>query len=153
MDDRIRKIVEEIIKQELEEISASGAAGGYETPKAFAKNGEENKALIRKRLGGFNSEYTIVDDKDESNRVDEARSKYDLYKMDESGTVPQKIGRAITEINRRLNEIDGLLEMNERLKTENNLGSTGLWKRTMKHLTRMENKILRMSQRLKELKS
>ena len=151
MDDRLRKIVEEIIKQELEEISASGAAGAYDTPNAFAKDGKENKALIRKRLG--NSEYTIVNEKDESNRVDEARSKYDLYKMDESGTVPQKIGRAITEINRRLNEIDGLLEMNERLKTENNLGSTGLWKRTMKHLTRMENKILRMSQRLKELKS
>ena len=101
MDDRLRKIVEEIIKQELEEISASGVAGAYDTPNAFAKDGKENKALIRKRLG--NSEYTIVNEKDESNRVDEARSKYDLYKMDESGTVPQKIDRVITEINRRLN--------------------------------------------------
>ncbi len=139
MDANARKIVQEMIREELEkeleEVSTCAAAGGYDTPGAFKKTPEEGDGpIVRKHLG-------------------EARSKYETYKLDESGTVPQKIGRAITEINRRLNEIDALLEMNERLKTENNLGSTGLWKRTMKHLTRMESKILNMSRRLKELKS
>lgn len=150
MEDRIRQMVVEMIKQELEEISTSGATPGYQTPNAFTAKGS-GPTVVKKKLS-WTPDYTPTDDED-GKRVDEARSKYDIYKMDETATTPQKIGRAITEINRRLNEIDQLLEMNARLKTEQNLGSTGLWKRTMKHLTRMENKILRMSQRLKELKS
>lgn len=151
--DKLRKLVQEMIteelQKELDEVSTSAAAGPYLTPNAFTKKGSET-AVVKKKLG-WTPDHTLAEE--ETERVDEARSKYNTYKMDDSATTPQKIGRAITEINRRLNEIDDLLEMNARLKTEQNLGSTGLWKRTMKHLTRMENKILRMSQRLKELKS
>lgn len=132
----------------LEEESTSAATPGYLTPNAF-QSGNGKEAIIRKHLGVDDKDFTPVPMGD---KLHEAQSRYNRFKQEE-GTTPQKIGRAIHEINKRLDEIDNILEMNQRLKTEQNLGSTGLWKRTTKHLTRMESKMLHMSHRIKELMS
>jgi hypothetical protein len=145
----LRELIREQIKKELEEISATGAAAGFETPKAFAgKN-----SVFRKKLGQT-AGYTLAKQSgEEGGKVDESRSHYEVYKADDTATPKQKLGRAIAEINRQMNEIDRVIGMNARLKAETNLSNSGMWKRTMKHLSKMESRMVSLSNKIRELKA
>jgi hypothetical protein len=148
-ESQLRAMIREQIKNELEEISASGAAAGFDSPNAFAKG----NSVFRKKLGQT-AGYTLSPKTgEEGGKVDEARSHYDLYKADESATPKQKLGRAIAEINRQMNEIDKVIGMNARLKQETNTSSSGMWKRTMKHLSKMESRMISLSNKIRELKA
>lgn len=148
-ESELRDLVREQIKKELEEISASGGAAGFDSPKAFA--GKNN--VHRKKLGQT-AGYTLSPvSGEEGGKIDEARSHYDLYKADESATPKQKLGRAIAEINRQMNEIDRVIGMNARLKQESNLSNSGMWKRTMRHLSKMESRMITLSSKIRELKA
>lgn len=142
-ESQLRELIREAIKEELEECSTTAGAPGYQTPNAFAATPKQSLPIVKKKLNGL---------VDEEEKLDESHSRYELYRQDETATPVQKIGRAIKEINNRLNEIDQIVAMNERLKKESNTGSTNLWKRTHKHLSRIESKLLRTSQRIRELK-
>jgi hypothetical protein len=147
MENKLREAIREIIKQELEEVSTSAATPGYQTPNAFKQTPgleDETRLTVRKKL-----KLEPVQEE----KLEEARSRYDIYKEDVTATPKQKIGRAIKEIDSRLNEINHILEMNHRLKLETNTGSGDLWKRTHKHLTRLESKLHRSLQRIRELKA
>jgi hypothetical protein len=138
MSDKLRKLVREMLEQELEEISSTGSAGGeFMTPKAFKAGcdgtDEDEEPIVRKTLGEGRSMYHDV--------------------RDAKGTPARKIGVAISEVNRRLNEIDKVLGAHTKLKTENNIDYNGLWKRTSRHLGQLERKILSIARKLKELKS
>lgn len=147
----LRKTIREILNKELEEVSVSSGAGGYETPNAFAPNTSSGKSR-RKKIATV-AGYTLASGNDDEDGLQEATSRYRQFKSDESATPKQKIGKAISEINRQLTELAKVVEMSAKLKTETNTESSGLWKRTGKHLSRMENKILEISQRIRELKS
>jgi hypothetical protein len=135
MSDRtLREMIREMIKQELEENSTSAATPGYLTPMAFKKTdpeGDGPELMVKKNL---------------------KENRYLEFKQSE-GTTAQKIGRAITEINRSLTELSHVVEMSARLKTECNVEGTGLWKRTGKHLAKMEGKLVSLSNKIRELKS
>ena len=130
MKNDIQTVIREMLKQELEELSTTGAVAGYATPFAFKKTGEEDERELK-----------------------EARSRYLEFKNDPTASPKQKIGKAISEINRQLNELSRVVEMSARLKTETNMESSHLWKRTAKHLGKIENKMLEISQRIRELKA
>lgn len=151
---RLRQYIRECVKKEIEELietSTTAGAPGYQTPNAFAPTKDTQAGslpIVKKKLK--------IDEDDTGNEMDalaESRSNYELYRNDETATPVQKIGRAIKEINECLNKIDEIVAMNERLKKESNTGSHNLWKRTHKHLSRIESKLLRTSQRIKELKA
>jgi hypothetical protein len=149
MEQKLRAAIREIIKKELEENSTTAACPGYQTPGAFKQTPgmeDETRLTVRKKLN-----LKPVNEEDEV--LEEARSRYELYKEDESASPKQKIGRAIKEIDTKLNEINHILELNHRLKLETNTGSGDLWKRTHKHLTRLESKLHRSLQRIRELKA
>lgn len=55
----LRRIVREIIENELDEVTASGAAGPYQTPYAFAGNGEG--ANKRRKQSATKSGFSIID--------------------------------------------------------------------------------------------
>jgi hypothetical protein len=155
--ERLRFYIRECLKKELEalaETSTTAGAPGFQTPNAFAVTKDTPAAslpIVKKKLKC--DEDTDGNEMDAMAGLSEARSNYELYRQDETSTPVQKIGRAIKEINSRLNEIDQIVAMNERLKKESNTGSHNLWKRTHKHLSRIESKLLRTSQRIKELKA
>lgn len=151
----LSSIIREMIKKELEEVSTSSGAGPFDTPNAFTggtKSGEKRRKQIATQAG-----YTLAhksdDDSDEGVPLSEARSRYLEFKSDPTASPKQKIGRAISEINRQLTELSRVVEMSAKLKTETNIESSGLWKRTGAHLSKMENKILEISQRIRELKA
>lgn len=152
MSKSIREIIREAIINELEELeetSATGNIAGYNTPGAFRGNSPEGKAKQRKNAN--QAGYTMVERPDEADTLKENR--YREFKKDESTSSRQKIGRALSEINKNLQEIDRLAKMSARLKTEENMESTQLWKRTNQALMKIEGTLQQILRSIRELKA
>lgn len=176
MSDALRKLIRELVEQELEEVSTSGNAGPYNTPFAFRGNSAAGKEKAKKN--SENSGHTLVDKTQE--KADEAgpqnndpvsfgekgagalkkpkkeevvqENRYTEYKMSE-GSTSQKIGKAIREINRQISEVDRMLRMNERLKKESGVSGDQLWKSTARGLTKLESRMNTLSARIRNLKA
>lgn len=72
----------------------------------------------------------------------------------ETNVSPTKqIGISVREIHNHLNKLKESLALANSIKTENNLGGTNLWKRTMKQLTKTESTMLEIARLARELKS
>lgn len=83
----------------------------------------------------------------------EGASRYHQFKADESTAPRAKIGKALSEMNRQLQEVERIVEMSRRLKVETNVGNGEMWKRANKALVKMENRLVSLSSKLKELRS
>lgn len=179
MSDVLRKLIRELVEEELEEVTSSGAAGPYNTPFAFRGNTADGKAKAKKiasQAGMTPVEKTAekADDAGEQTqdavsfgekgagalkkpkaepkpKIEEA-SRYNEFKIAE-GTTSQKIGKAIREINRQISEVDRVLRMNERLKTESGMNGEQLWKSTARGLTKLEGRMNTLSARIRNLKA
>lgn len=176
MSDTLRQLIRELVDEELHEVSDSGDAGPFNTKFAFRGNTADGKAKAKKNA--TQSGYELVDksaEKADESGKQEVESvpfgekgagalkkpkeekvvqegKYADFKMSE-GTPSQKIGKAIREINHRINEVDHVLRMSERLKKESGTNTDQLWKSTARGLTRMENRLNVLSNRIRNLKS
>jgi hypothetical protein len=91
-------------------------------------------------------------DKTEIVRKGLAENKYYEYKRDTSATPHQKIARAISELNKNLQEVDRVLRINTRLKNESNITSEQLWKRTQQGLVKLESRLLNIASRIREIR-
>jgi hypothetical protein len=78
---------------------------------------------------------------------------YYEYKRDDSKRPHQKIGTAIDEVSRQLKLIEKVLKMNHRLKRDSKLQNKHLWKRTQNQLLKIENRLLNLASRLREMRS
>lgn len=167
MTSKLRQVIRELLESELDEISTSAGAGGYETPNAFVgtpKKKKKHNPLLAHLVG-----YRLVpnkpdaDDDDEageagesgavSETLEETMSRYQGFKQDRTLTEAQKIGRAIQEINRQLAEMHRVVQMASRLKLETATPQTSLWKRTAKHVTRMEERLEGIQIAIRELRN
>lgn len=161
----IRKKIEEEFQQELHEISTTDGAGAYLTPKAFAASREMNTARIKdmaKRIG-----YSLTHKGEEdTKRVDKMQERatlirkdlvqlaenYYKYRNDDSALPHQKIGKAISEINKQLKMVERVLNYNNRLKNEYGISNESLWKRTQHQMTKLESRLIEIAGRLRELR-
>jgi hypothetical protein len=75
------------------------------------------------------------------------------YKRDQSRRPHQKIGQAMDEVNRQLKLIEKVLRMNHRLKRDSRLQNEQLWKRTQEQLVKLEDRLLKLASRLREMRS
>jgi len=82
--------------------------------------------------------------------IDEAVS-YREYKKDESATPSQKVNKSIMEVNRMLAEIERVVAHNLKLKNESGVNSNQFWKSTGVRFSKINERIVRISNRLKEL--
>ena len=134
--DKLKEIIRELIRQELEEVSVTGNLDGGEgpprTPYAFYGGRKKDKEKKKKiaQAGG----YTKVHE-----------GKYHEYRNDESMTPKQKIGKSMREIRDSLNELDKLVKMNVRLKNELNVDSRSYWKNTHKALRRVSERLVKLA--------
>jgi hypothetical protein len=78
---------------------------------------------------------------------------YYEYKRDDSKQPHQKIGAAVDEVSKQLKLIEKVLRMNHRLKKDSNLQNEQLWKRTQNQLLKIENRLLNLASRLREMRS
>jgi hypothetical protein len=82
--------------------------------------------------------------------IDEAVS-YREYKKDESATPSQKVNNSIMQVNKMLAEIERVVAHNLKLKTESGVNSNEFWKSTGARFSKINERMVRISNRLKEL--
>ena len=78
--------------------------------------------------------------------------RYHDWRNDETLTPKQKIGKSIREVKNSLNELDKLVKMNLRLKTELNVDSRSYWKNTHKALNSISERLVKLASKVGNLK-
>ena len=130
--DKLKEIIRELIKKELEEASTSAATPGYQTPYAFSDPKKDKKKKKKRDLGSTGYNYV-------------SEGKYHDYRNDETLSPKQKIGRSMREIRDSLNNLDKLVKMNVRLKNELNVDSRSYWKNTHKALNKISERLVKLA--------
>jgi len=135
---------------ELEEMNVTGNLDGGEgppkTPSAFGK--EEDEKDNAEQFG-----YKKV--KQESMFMKMSKQLHEVsyrdYKKDPTSTPQQKVNRGIMEVNKMLGEMEKIVHNNLRLKTEMGVQSNHFWKATGKRFSKINERMIRIANRLKEL--
>ena len=78
--------------------------------------------------------------------------RYHDWRNDESLTPKQKIGKSMREIRDALNELDKTVKMNLKLKNELKMDSRDYWKNTHKALTKISERLVKMANKVGNLK-
>ena len=136
--DKLKEIIRELIKKELEEASTSAATPGYQTPMAFSGGRKKDK---KKKKDIAKAVY--------NESINEGR--YHDYRNDDSLSPKQKIGRSMREIRDSLNELNKLVKMNVRLKNELNVNSQSYWKNTHKALNKISERLVKLANKVGQL--
>lgn len=150
-EEKLRERIRELIENELNEISTSAGAGPYLTPKAFVGDKHGNTSHIKqmaKRIG-----YTLTKRGAEATgKGDKLNENYYAYRNDPNKLPHQKIGEAISQINKQLKMMEKALHYNNRLKSEYGISNESLWKRTQQQMTKLEARLMEMARRLREMR-
>ena len=137
--DKLKEIIRELIKNELEEASVTGNVAGYETPMAFSGGGSKDKKK-KKKISTNSTGYNVV-----------REGKYHNYRNDESMTPKQKIGRSMREVRDGLQHLEGLVKMNVKLKNELKVNSQSYWKNTHKALNKISERLVKLANKVGQL--
>ena len=140
--DKLKEIIKELIRQELEEVSVTSAIDGGEGPPKtpYAFSGGRKKDKDKKKKISNTAGYSKVHE-----------GKYHDYRNDESMSPKQKIGKSMREIRDNLNELDKLVKMNVRLKNELNVDSRSYWKNTPKALNKISERLVKLANKVGQL--
>lgn len=147
-----RNLVRELIDDELEEMTTSTAAGPYNTPFAFTGGKKQNEKKRKSTATQAGYELSDESGEEEDNTIFEGGDPYYQWRNDESATPRQKIGRAISEVNKSLSEMNKTLKQCARLKTETGMNTSDYWKRTNGALLKIEQKAHRIAQRIRQMR-
>jgi len=79
-------------------------------------------------------------------------ASYKDYKKDESISNKKKINLAIKEVSRMMFEIEKIVNQNSKLKTETGVNSDKYWKTTHSRLDRISERMLKVSNKIKNLR-
>ena len=94
----------------------------------------------------------LVDISRGKTEVNEGGDPYYAWRNDETMSPKQKIGNAISEINRQLAEMNRVVKRSARLKREMGMSANDYWKRTNNAFVKMEQRMHKISQKLRELR-
>jgi hypothetical protein len=140
-------------KEEIEEISTSDGAGAYLMPMAFT--GGKTGGIKKQRSSAEKVGYKLTPAGEKAmhhaDKLQEAVSRYHQFKKDPK-TPRYKIGKSVVEIGRHLDEINKIISMNVRLKKESNTPTSQYWKRTMGQMAKLEQKMIHIAEKLREMK-
>jgi hypothetical protein len=155
--------MDETIDEENTTANLDGGLGQPKTPHAFQNSKPTSKDKDKERKNATSSTgYGIakktsnyVKRRDEMflraeeliTKIDEAR--YSDYAGDDSRSPKKKINQSISEINRRLYEIEHMLNHAMRLKRETGLEDV-FWKSTKSRFSKISERMLRIGNKLRE---
>ena len=137
--DKLKEIIRELIRKELEEVSTSANVPGYQTPYAFSGGRKKDKKK-KKKIATNSTGYSKVNE-----------GRYHNYRNDESMTPKQKIGRSMREVRDGLQNLEKLVKMNVRLKNELNVDSRSYWKNTHKALNKISERLVKLANKVGQL--
>jgi hypothetical protein len=146
-------------EEELDEMSTTGGVPGYMTPKAFGDADEDTYTQGgMKKVKKTNKIFVPMESKssyktmmEEMYGVRNEAVSYRDYKKDETASPSQKVNKGIQEVNAMLAEIEKIVHNNLRLKTEMGVNSNQFWKKTSGRISKINERIVRISNKLKEL--
>ena len=137
--DKLKEIIRELVKKELEEATTTGDIAGYETPNAFTGGPGKGKKK-KKEISTNSTGYNVVKE-----------GKYHDYRNDDTLTAKQKIGRSMREVRDSLLHLEGLVKMNVKLKNELNVDSRSYWKNTHKALNKISERLVKLANKVGQL--
>lgn len=138
--------------ENLDEMSTSAAVPGYQTPNAFGKASDDTV----EQLGFKKVKKKAVDESifmTLSREMYLNEISYSDYKKDPIASPKQKINQSIQFIHKGLREIEKAVNHNVRLKQESNITNGNYWKSSRENLIKISERLIRVSQQLKELAS
>ena len=138
--DKLKEIIRELIRKELEEVSTSANVPGYQTPYAFSGGRKKDKKK-KKKIATNSTGYSKVNE-----------GRYHNYRNDESMTPKQKIGKSMREVRDGLKQLEQLVKMNVKLKNELNVDSQSYWKNTHKALHKISERLVKLANKVGQLK-
>jgi len=158
-EDLIRRLVRELVRQELDEANSTASVGGsYNTPHAFGGSNKKGKGKGKAGYTGGHDDPTdgtghfIADDpklrKTES-IVNEGR--YHAWRNDDTLSPKQKIGMAMRETRDNLTELERVVRYNVRLKNEMKVDSRDYWKNTHKALSKISERLVKLANKVGQL--
>jgi hypothetical protein len=137
-------------EDELEEANVTGNLDGGEgppkTPYAFGKEEDEKGSAEKLGYKKVKQESTFMKMSRLMNEV-----SYRDFKKDPTSTPQQKVNRGIMEVNKMLGQMEKIVNNNLRLKTEMGVQSNHFWKATGKRFSKINERMIRIANRLKEL--
>lgn len=162
-EQRLREAIRKKVRKFMKEISTTSAVPGYLTPKAFAGS-KGNTAQVEKVAKAIG--YSLTKKGKEVTKGDkltedfvnikttfkQLTENYYQYRNDNTKLPHQKIGNAISELNKQIKLVERALKMNSRLKKEYGISNDRLWKRTKHQMTKLEGKLVEMAGRLREMR-
>ena len=95
--------------------------------------------------------YELLDKDIDCECVDIDRKHYRDYKKDPTSTPQQKVNKGIAEVNAMLSEMEKIVANNLRLKTEMGVQSNHFWKSTGMRFAKINERMTRIANKLKEL--
>jgi len=157
-EEKLHQYIREMVKKELEEITTTGDVAGYNIPMAFQGNNPKNKARKKGIATQLGMQLTPRGQQDLNRPADklealaEAKLRYHEYKKDESASPTKKIAKAISEVNKNLQEMERVLKMNSRLQKESGIASEALYRRTQEGLIKLEARLLHLAGKVRDIR-
>jgi len=135
--------------EDLDEMSTTAGVPGYQTPNAFSKSGKEDENDVAETgdMKKVESQYKKMINQ----MMGLNETSYREFKKDPTSTPQQKVNRGINEVNKMLGAMEKIVNNNLRLKTEMGVQSNHFWKSTGKRFAKINERMTRIANRLKEL--
>ena len=141
-------------------MSTTGGVAGYMTPNAFRGHKSKKKEAERSMPGG-----TVVgkDDETDNTTIGEEglpllsrggvmeESRYHNFKKSDAMKNHAKISYGIREAKKVLKEVEFLIGICERLKSESDVSSDQLWKRTKPDLILINSQLKEIAKRIRRI--
>jgi len=155
MNSSLKAIIEQLnerfspIDEDNTTSNLDGGEGQPQTPYAF------NKKVVEPEDDGAYTEPINLTDRffkqidDIYTRVSEIN--YKDFKRDDSKTERTKINEHIIQINAKLREVEQMINHASRLKVESGADQTVFWKGTLRNFTKINERLLRLSNKIREM--
>jgi hypothetical protein len=147
----IRNLLREILNEEsdITELTTTGCADGYQTPFAFKSDDDDDEDEL-----DTPKQNSTTFESNETNKlyIKETKSLFHLYRDHPDYTPEQKVGITVREVNKLLNEIEKLVNLSSRFKSESNIDTSKMWRTTNRYLAKLDEKFQRIAHKIKELR-
>ena len=162
----LKNLIKQILQEELiDEMSTTGGAAGagsgaiqrkdfWKPGKGTNPNEDESDAMKKnaKKSMPPQRNSNIVNEEDPAD-LNEARSRYKNFKTSEKYKKPHsKLSYAVLEMKKMLREVNFLVDVATRLRTETDVPTSKYWNRTVTDLLEIEKFAKQISKKTRNLK-
>ena len=158
-EDLFRKLVRELVRQELDEANSTASVGGsYNTPHAFGGSNKKGKKKGKAGYTGGHDDPTdgtghFIAGDPKLRKIESVvnEGRYHQWRNDETLSLKQKIGIAMRETRDNLTELERMVNYNVKLKNELKVDSRDYWKNTHKALSKISERLVRLANKVGQL--